>query len=112
MAKRVAVTEKMRKELSKRIAELTPYCRWHVIARDERKSVEWAFLRIDKDDKAEVFSDDGVSGMIYEHSIGRKLIAERTIQWLEENNLWMGARFTLPEEEEEELNGADQEQGN
>lgn len=109
MSKKVAVTEKMRKELRKRIAELTPYCTWYVIARDERESVEWAYIRIDKDDKAETFSDDGVSSMIYERSMGRKLIAERTIEWLEENDLWMGARFTSPEEEEQDQEGKEQE---
>lgn len=112
MSKKVAITEKMRKELRKRIEELTPKYKWYTIARDERESVEWAFLRVGEvhsshdihevHDVAEVFSDDGVTSLIYEKSRGNQLMAERTIAWLKENELWVGAKFnvdTLPEKE-------------
>ena len=101
MSKRVVVTEKLRKEIRIKIAELTPGYRWHVIARNERTSVEQAFLRIDKDDKAEVFSDDAVTREMYSLSVGRKLMADRTVEWLNENNLWTGSKFHKVEEEEE-----------
>ena len=104
MAK-AAVTEKMRRELREKIAELTPHCTWYIIARDGRESIEWAYIRIDENEKAETFSDDGVSSLIYQLSRGRQLIAERTIKWLEENDLWMGARLTLPEEKEQDQEG-------
>jgi len=105
MTKKVAITEKLRKELRIRIMELTPGYRWHVIARDERESVEQAFLRIDNvHDVAEVFSDDYVTSQIYERSVGKQLIAERTIKWLEDHKLWTGAKFhvdALPKKEQE-----------
>lgn len=93
MAKRIVVTEKLRKELRDRVAELTPGTRWHVIARCERESVEMAFLSIDKDCKAEVHSDDAVTRMIYDISSGRQLSAEKTIEWLEKKNLWSGTKL-------------------
>lgn len=102
MSKKVKVTEKLRKEIRYRIAALTPDCTWYILARDERESVELAFLRVDKDDKAEVFSDDTVTAMIYTTSRGRQLVAERDIEWLNDNDLWVGAKFTVREEEEEE----------
>lgn len=105
MAKKVTITEKMRKELRKRIEELTPKYKWYTIARDERESVEWAFLRIDRvHDVAEVFSDDGVTSLIYSTSRGNQLMAERTIAWLKENELWVGAKLNvdaLPENGED-----------
>lgn len=99
--RQVAVTERMRKEIRDRMAELTPEYKWYIIARSERESVEWAYIRIDsRDNQAEIFSDDGISSQMYQICRGRQLIAERTIKWLEENNLWIGARITLPEEEQ------------
>ncbi len=99
MSKRVAVTEKLRKEIRNRIAGLTPNCRWHVIARDERGSVEHAYLRIDKDNKAESFSDDAVTSMIYDLTVRRQMLATRTLEWLAESDLWTGMKFYKTEEE-------------
>lgn len=94
--------EELRKELRGRIADLTPGYRWHVIARDERESVELAFLRIDAvHDVAEVFSDDAITSMLYSLSVGRQLEAERTIAWLELRNLWTGGKLHFPDEDEE-----------
>lgn len=101
MSRKVAVTEKLRKEIRAHIAELTPTCSWYTIPRDERESVKQAYLRIDKEGKAERFSDDGVTSMIYEKSRGRQLLAERAIKWLEENDLWIGTRLYDAESEAE-----------
>ena len=93
MAKAV-VTEKLRQEIRDRLVDLTPGTRWHVIARSERESVERAFLAIDEDSRvAEVHSDNGVTKMIYEISRGRMQLAEKTIKWLEEKDLWPGAKL-------------------
>jgi len=109
MVKKVAITEKMRKELRKRIEELTPKYKWYTIARDERESVKRAYLRVDKvHSVAAVFSDNGVTSLIYSTSRGNQLMAERTIKWMEENNLWMGGKINfeaLPDEAEEQDNG-------
>jgi len=99
MTKKIVITEKLRKELRIRIMELTPGHRWHVIARDERESVELAYLRIDNvHDVAEVFSDDYVTSQIYERSVGRQLIAQRTIEWLDEHEFWTGTKLHELEE--------------
>lgn len=98
MSRKVTVTEKLRKEIRKRITELTPDCKWYLIARSERVSMEQAYLRVDKEGKAQELTDDGVTSLIYEMSVGRQLLAERTVKWLEENELWVGAKFGLEEE--------------
>lgn len=106
MAKNVAITERMRKEIRRSIAELTPNYKWYLIAKDTRESVELAYISVHKENStAEIFSDDGVTSTIYSVSRGNQLSAERTIKWLEENNLWIGAKLNveaLPEKEEQE----------
>lgn len=87
------VTEKLREKIRDRVMELTPGYRWHVIALRERESVEKAYLRIDKDGHAEVYSDDAVTMIIYGKSRGRQLTAERDIQWLKDNDLFIGSKF-------------------
>lgn len=102
MSKKVRVTEALRKEIRRRIAELTPHYQWYTIPRDERESVECAYIRIDKvHDVAETFSDDTVTAMIYEKARIQELMAVRTVEWLDANKLWCYATLH-PEPEEDE----------
>jgi hypothetical protein len=105
MTKKVTVTEKLRKEIRAKIADLEPDCKWYLIPRDQREEgIEWAYLRVNEEGKAESYSDDGVTSHIYQKCMGMKAIAERNIEWLESENLWMGARFMpVTEEYKEEL---------
>lgn len=101
MAKKVS--EKRRKEIRRRLNGLAGVLqkRWYIIARDERESVEQAFICIDKDDHAEIVSDDGATYILYDICSRMRIIAEEHIEWLNKEGLFIGSKFTLTPEEDE-----------
>ena len=109
MAKKVS--EKVRKEILRRLAGLKSFSRllqsrWYIIARDERESVEMAFLRIVKKVRegdvttANEVSDDGATYELYNLCTRMRSVSNENIKWLKKNGLFMGSKFHLTPEEE------------
>ena len=58
------VTEETRELIKAKIAEFEPDWMWNLIPREERESLEQAYLRTDDNQESEVLSDNKVMDMI------------------------------------------------